>query len=115
MILDKSVMFADDLPHNGTAEVLDLGGLQMGPGKGIKLFVQGSSNLAGTSGFRVRHGDASNSTSPHITVACDLPGNIIELELTNDIKRFVTIELTGSPSTGTWSAGVVLSPVQTAK
>lgn len=115
MILDKDTLWADDLAHNSTAEVLDLGSVRPGPGEKLKCFIQGAS-LAGVTGVTIDHGDADNSLSTLVTLAYDadaLNAGPIEFLLPSDIKRYVQLVLTGTTSAGTWTAGIVMEGVQT--
>jgi len=113
MILDKNAMFADGLAYNGTPTVIDLGSVRPGPGRPIKVFVQGSSTLAGATGVVVTDGATDTAGDALITHIATLAGKIVEFELPSDTARYVKVALAGSPSAGSWSAGIVLPGVQT--
>lgn len=116
MILDKMTLFADSLSYNATPEVIDLESVKAGPGEPLVVFVQGSPDLAGATGVVVLHtDDAEADYDTFITHVATLPGETIKFELPSNVKRYVTISLTGTRSAGTWSAGIVLPAVQTNK
>ena len=115
MILDNNLMFADDLAHNGTPTAIDLGNTGAGPGEKIRIFVAGSSDLAGATGFTIKDGSSSSPSDNFMQVTCSLAGNTIEVELTNDVNRYIVVALTGTTTAGTWNAGIVLEGVQTAQ
>lgn len=115
MILDNNTLLADDLAHDGTAEVIDLGSSAPGPGRPIKLFVQGSSDLAGATGFTISDGTTSSPSDTLISHTCSLDGETIEIDLPSDTAQYITIELNGTTTDGTYSAGIVLPGVQTNK
>jgi hypothetical protein len=114
MILDKNTMFADGLAHNGTPTVIDMESVRPGPGTPIKIFVQGSSTLAGCTGVVITDGATDAAADAHTSHTCTLAGKTIELELPSDIARYVKLDLIGTTTAGTWSAGVVLPGIQTA-
>ena len=113
MLLDAEVMIADDLAHNGTPTVIDLETVRPGPGRPIKMFIQGSSTLAGCTGYVITDGATDTAADAFATVTATLAGKTIEFELPSDIARYVKIDLVGSTSAGTWNCGVVLPGVQT--
>ena len=117
MILDKNCMFADDQAYSTAAgaNVLDLGVVWPGPGRPIKIFVQGSSDLATCTGFTITDGATNSAADALITHVCTLAGKIVEVELPSDVARYVKVTITTatSLSAGTWSAGIVLPGVQT--
>ena len=116
MILDKSTMLADDLAYNGTPTVLDLQAVRAGKGEPIRLWAQGSSDLATVTGLTIVDGATSSPSDALMTYVCTLAGKIVEFELPSDVARYVKVTLTGSSITaGTWSCGVVVrGGVQTA-
>jgi len=114
MILDKETLMADDLAYNGTADVLDLESVGAGPGEPIMLFVAGSSDLAGATGVAVLDGATSSPSDDFTTHTCSLAGKTIQFEIPSDVNRYITVQLTGSPSAGSWNCGVVRG-VQTAQ
>ena len=113
MILDNNTMIADDLDHDGSPEVIDLGSSSPGPGKPLKVFVQGSSTLAGATGFTISDGTTDSAGDTLISHTCTLAGKTVEVELPSDVARYVTIALNGTTSAGTWNAGIVMAGVQT--
>lgn len=115
MILDKNNMFADDLAYNGSPTVVDLQAVRPGPGEPVKIWVQGSSTLAGVTGITITDGATNTAGDAFITWTCTLAGKILEFELPSDVARYVKLALAGSPSAGTWSAGVTLAGVQSAQ
>ena len=52
MILDKDMLAADGLAHDGAVTVLDLTTVRPGPGQPIKMFASGSADLAGATDHR---------------------------------------------------------------
>lgn len=108
MILDYNTMFANDLAYNGTPTVLDLGSLKPGPGQPLRIFVQGSSNLAGATGVTITDGTTTAAATALITHTCTLAGKIVYIDLPTDIDQYVKVSLAGSPTAGTWNAGLVM-------
>lgn len=115
MIIDKNNMFADDLAYDGTPTVVDLQAVGAGKGESVKIWVQGSSTLADATGITITDGATSSAADAHITWTCTLAGKILEFTLPSDVARYVTLALAGSPSAGTWSAGITLEGVQSAQ
>ena len=115
MILDKEVMYADELAYDGVPEEIDLGAVNPGPGQPIKIFVQGSADLADCTGFNVLDSATATADTVAMTVVADLIGKIVEVELPSHIKQFTTIALTSGTavSAGSFSAGIVMPGVQT--
>ena len=113
MILDKNMMVADDLAHDGTPSEIDLGVVRPGPGNPIKMFIAGSSDLAACTGFVVVDGAATSPSDALLTQTCTLAGKTIEFELPSDVARFVSVDLVGTTTAGTWSCGVILPAAQT--
>ena len=113
MILDNETLFANGLAHDGTAEVIDLGVPRPGPGNPIKIFIQGSSDLAACTGFTVTDGATVSAADALVTQVATLAGVLVEFELPSDVARYVTMDLTGTTSAGTWTAGIVLPGNQT--
>ena len=116
MILDKNTMFADDLAYNGTSTVIDLQAVGAGKGEPIKIWAQGSSDLATVTGLTITDGATSTAANALMTYTCTLAGKTVEFELPSDVARYVKITLTGQSITaGTWSCGLVVrGGVQTA-
>jgi len=115
MILDKNMMIADDLAHDGTPTVIDLGPVSPGPGEPIRLFVQGHSMVAATS-MQITDGATSAAADPllDITLTAAEFNNGVEIMLPSTTRRYVKADWTGDTD-GTWSCGVVLAGVQTNK
>jgi hypothetical protein len=110
MILDNTLLAADDLAYNGTPTVLDLGSTGKGKGTPIKCFAIGSSALAGSTGVTVTDGATSTAADALTTVTATNAEMIrgIEFELPAHVNRYVKISLTAGSTAGTWSAGIVL-------
>jgi len=116
MIQDNENMFATALAYGGTAEVIDLAKTRKGIGQPIKCFIQGA-GLVATTGFKVVDGTTSSPATDrttHVAAAAALNAGPIEFYLPDNCQRYVTIELTGSSSAGTWTCGIV-DGVQTAR
>ena len=113
MILDKEVLFADALAHDGSPEEIDLGSVRPGPGKPIKGFITGSADLAGCTGFSILDADVSPADEAVLDITDDPAGQTIEFELPSNILQFVTIALAGTTSAGSFTAGLVLCGNQT--
>lgn len=113
MFLDKNNMFADDLAYNGSSTVIDLQAVGAGKGEPVKFWFQGSSNLAGATGITITDGTTVAAADAFITWTATLAGKILEFTLPSDVSRYVKLALAGSPSAGTWSAGITLNGVQT--
>ena len=113
MILDNETMFADALAYGGTPTVIDLETVRPGPGEPIKIFAQGSADLAGATGLVITDGTTSAAADALVTHTCDLVGKLVEIELPSDTARYVGIALAGTPSAGSWSCGVVMPGNQT--
>ena len=114
MILDKATLFADDLAYNGTPEVIDLGNTTPGPGKPLKVFIQGSSTLAGCDGFKLVDGTTSSPADDLLEITANPAGKTIEFDVPSECNRYLTIALVGTVTAGSFSAGIVLEGVQTA-
>jgi hypothetical protein len=112
MIIDKTLMIADGLAHNGSPTVIDLQSVGAGKGKPIRLFVQGSSTLAGCTGFVVTDDADGDADEALDSVTCDLAGKTVEYIVPQHANRYLKIDLIGTTSAGTWSCGVVTQPVQ---
>jgi len=106
-------MFADDLAYNGSATVIDLQAVGAGKGQPVKFWIQGSSNLAGATGVTITDGTTTAAADAFISWTCALAGKVLEFTLPSDANRYVKLALAGSPSAGTWSAGITLDGVQT--
>ena len=116
MILDKAVLLADDQAYSTAASsVLDLGTTRSGPGEKVKLFVQGSADLATCTGFTITDGATNSAADALITHIGTLAGKIIEVDLPSDVARYVKVTITTATSltAGTWTCGVVMPGVQT--
>lgn len=114
MILDKETLIADDLAHDGTPTVIDLGSVRPGPGNPIKLFVRTSATMAGATGVVLTDGATSTAADALISHTATLDGGaIIEFELPSDVARYLKADLIGTTTAGTWTCGVVLPGVQT--
>ena len=109
MILDYNTMFANDLAYNGTPTVIDLGATKMGPGRPIRIFVNGSSTLAGATGVTITDGPTNSAANALVTYTCTLAGKLVYFDLPPDVDQYVKVALAGSPSAGTWSAGLVMA------
>lgn len=116
MILDKNTLFADNLAYNGTPTVIDLQAIGAGKGEKLKIFVQGSSNLATCTGVAITDGATNSASDALLTYVCTLAGKTVEIDLPSDVARYVKVALTTGTSltAGTWTAGIVLPGVQTA-
>ena len=115
MILDKNTLFADDLAHNGTPTVIDLQAIGAGTGEPVKLFFQGSSNLAGCTGIVITDGATSAAADALLSWTCALAGKTLEISLPSDVARYVKAALIGTTTAGTWTGGVVVrGGIQTA-
>ena len=116
MILDKEVLIADDQAFSTAASsVLDLETVRPGPGQPVKMFIQGSADLAACTGFTVVDGATSSPSDALLTVISTLAGKIVEFELPSDVARYIKVTITTgtSLSAGSWTCGVVLPGVQT--
>ena len=115
MIFDNETMFADDLAYGGSPSVVDMGMTYPGPGRKIRIYVQGNGSLAGATGLTITDG-ATNSASDSLmsitASAAELNAGIV-FTLPNTHARYVKIVLAGTPSAGAWTAGVVLDDEQT--
>jgi hypothetical protein len=116
MILDKDMLFADSLAHNGTPTVLDLGNADVGPGNPIRCFFTTETTLTGCTGLIITDGATSAAADDLMTLDDPLSAvGTIEFTLPSKTQRYVKIDLEGSTSAGTYSCGVVLPGVQTSK
>lgn len=115
MLLDKQMLFADGLAHDGTTTVLNLETASPGPGRHVKCFITGSSTLAGCTGFVITDGTTSTAAGALLTHVGTLAGKTIEFDLPSDVAQYVKCELSGTTTAGTWTAGVVMPGVQTAQ
>lgn len=113
MILDALTLFADNLAYNGTPAVVDLETVKAGPGNPLTIFVTGSPDLAGATGIAITDGATDAAADSLITHTATLAGKTLQFELPSDVGRYVTVALAGTPSKGTWSAGIVLPGIQT--
>lgn len=112
MIIDKSLMIADNLAYNGTPTVIDLGKAGVGKGQPVILMVQGSANLAGATGITLTDGATVAAADAHETQILTLAGQTHQITLRGDVNRYLKVALAGSPTVGTWSCGVVAGAVQ---
>ena len=113
MILDALTLFADNLDYDGTPAVVDLETVKAGPGNPLTVFVTGSPDLTGATGIVITDGATSAASDNLITHTATLAGKTLQFELPSDVGRYVKVALAGTPSDGTWSAGVVLPGIQT--
>ena len=113
MILDKDTMFANDLAYNGSPSVVDLGSVKPARGGEFQIFVTGSSDLAGVTGITITDGATSAAADAFASHTATLAGKTIKFTVPSDIARYMKVALAGTPSAGSWSAGVVLPGVQT--
>ena len=113
MILDALTLFADKLAYNGTPVVVDLKTAKAGPGNPLTIFVTGSPDLAGATGIVITDGATNAAANALIAHTATLAGKTLQFELPSDVGRYVKVALQGSPSAGTWSAGIVLPGIQT--
>jgi hypothetical protein len=114
MILDKETLFADALAFGGTPEELDLGTVRPGPGQPIKCFFTTHAALTGCTAVNVL--DAAVSPADEVVLTVTPPpaaGDTVEFELPSTVLQFVTIDLVGTVSAGSYSCGIVLPGVQT--
>lgn len=112
MIIDNSLMIADGLAHNGSPTTIDLQSAGAAKGEPIRLFVQGSADLAGATGFVVTHDADGDADEALDSVTCTLAGKTVEYIVPQSAKRYISIDLSGTTSAGTWSCGVCAQPVQ---
>jgi hypothetical protein len=116
MILDYNNKLAVGLAYNGTATVLDTGGLLKIYGAPIKIVVEGHS-LAGVTALVINDGPTSSPATLRATfsvTAAQLNAGVFEFYLPSNTQRYITIGgLTGG-SGGTYDAYLVLGG-QTAK
>ncbi len=113
MILDALTLFADNLDYDGTPAVVDLETVKAGPGNPLTVFVTGSPDLTGATGIVITDGATSAASDNFITHTATLAGKTLQFELPSDVGRYVKVALAGTPSDGTWSAGIVLPGIQT--
>ena len=117
MILDKEMLFADDLAYGGTPEILDLGPVNAGKGEPIRVFFTTNTALTACTGIIVTHddnGDVDEDLMTWDNADVAVVGTY-EFHLPSTTKRYVTIALEGTVSAGTFSSGIVLGGVQTNK
>ena len=109
MILDNETMFANNLDAvTGTSEIIDLGSVRPGPGKPVMVFISGSDDLAGVNGFTVGDSPDGTNFNTALEISCELDGKLVQVTLPSDIDQYVKITLIGTPTAGTFSAGIVL-------
>lgn len=114
MILDALTLFANNLAYNGTPVVVDLETVKAGPGNPLTVFVTGSPDLTGATGIVITDGATSAAaTNALIAHTATLAGKTLQFELPSDVGQYVKVALQGSPTKGTWSAGIVLPGIQT--
>lgn len=113
MILDALTLFADNLDYDGTPAVVDLETVKAGPGNPLTVFVTGSPDLTGATGIVITDGATDAASDNLITHTATLAGKTLQFELPSDVGRYVKVALAGTPSDGTWSAGIVLPGIQT--
>ena len=86
-----------------------------GPGEPLLLFVSGK-GLTDATGFVVT--DSVNGTNYNEclkVITTEVQNGVIEVRLPSSVKRYINVTLEGPPTAGTWTCGVVLPGVQTAK
>ena len=113
MILDKNALFADAIASDGTPVDLDLATVRPGPGEPLKCFITVSDDVSGMTGWSIQDSADGSTFEAYQTYTGNLAGQTQEFELPSDVRRYVRLNLAGSVSGGTWSAGVVLPGVQT--
>lgn len=113
MILDALTLFADNRAFNGTPVVVDLETVKAGPGNPLTVFVTGSPDLTGATGIVITDGATNAAANALIAHTATLAGKTLQFELPSDVGRYVKVALQGSPTKGTWSAGIVLPGIQT--
>ena len=115
MIFDNDLMIADDLAHDGSPTVIDLGSVGPGPGSPIRLFLQGHS-IAGATGFAITDGATSTATDALLTITIANVSEVnggLEITLPSNVKRYLQADWVGTTSAGTWTCGVVIGSGQT--
>ena len=117
MILDREALFADKLDVAGTPNVIDTGILHPADGEPLIIFVQVDAGVTGCTGCSLRHSDDGTNDLPLMTITDDeMAGKIIHFTVpSSKTKRYLHLFLAGTVSGGTWTAGVVLPGVQSAK
>ena len=78
------------------------------------MFIQGSADLAGATGFSVVDGATSTPTNTAATHVATLADKVVQFELPSNVQRYIKVVLTGTPTAGTWTCGVVLPGLRTA-
>ena len=115
MILDKNALFADGIASDGSPVDLDLAAIRPGPGMPIKCFITCSDDVSGMTGWSLQDSDDGSTFEAYQTYTGDLSGKTQEFELPSDVRRYVRLNLAGTVTGGTWTAGVVLPGVQTSE
>ena len=113
MILDKEVLFADELAYDGVPETIDLETIRPGPGQPIKCFIAGSATLAGCTGFTILDAEVAPADEAFMEITDNPAGKTIEFELASNVLRVVTLALVGTVTAGSFSAGIILPGAQT--
>lgn len=116
MILDKTLLCADDLAHDGSVTAINLGIASPGPGERIRMFAIGNGSLAGATGLTVTDCDTSGgSYTAVMSITCTAAelNDGIYFELPNNVRQYVKVDLAGSTSAGAWTCGVKLAGDQT--
>ena len=113
MILDKNMLFADNIAVDGTPNDLDLETVNPGPGKCINIFVSVNAGVTGMTGVSFQDSDDGTTFAALLTHTGDGAGKTLQIELPSDVRRYVRCNLAGTVSGGNWSAGVVLPGIQT--
>jgi len=109
MIYDKKLMIADGLAFGGTPTTIDLGMANPGPGQPITIEVRGN-GLVGASGLTITDGASSPATDTYIGFAASSAAlnEGVRIMLTSDVQRYINVNLSGTPSAGSWTCGVIL-------
>lgn len=114
MYFDAKNMFAKDLAHNGTAEVVDLYHSKMGPGTRLKIEIIGN-GLAGATGVVLTDGATSAAADDLVEftfTAAELNDGVT-VSVPETVNRYLTLDLVGTTTAGTYNAGIVLEEGQT--
>jgi hypothetical protein len=107
MLQDALDLFADELAYNGSPTEIDLGSPRPGPGEPLKIFFMAHEALTGCTGLQVLTADESPADENLMSID-NLPpvGEVASFMLPSTTKRFVTIDLLGTVTAGSFSSGV---------
>lgn len=114
MFQDGKCMFGIDMAFGDTPAVLDLKTATAGPGRPLRISVNGE-DIAGATGIVVSTGATSALGTTLVTftaTAADLNNGMV-FELPDNIQQFVGVAFAGTASAGTWTSGLVLEEGQT--